>query len=229
MTTATPTTAAPTTAWLLTQYAAGTLPPAAHVLAASYLDLNPAGREGVAQLEAVGGWSIETTEPAPLGAGRSAARLLDSIGAGSGTGRADTAAGSLANDNGAAIPAPLAAALDAPLHTLSWKWRAPGAYEHRIASLETGGLMARLLRIEPGRAIPQHTHDGIEATLVLDGAYSDASGRFGRGDLELAGEETDHRPIAEAGGPCLCFAVSEANLRLTGPLGRVLRAVTGHR
>ena len=64
--------------------------------------------------------------------------------------------------------------------------------------------------------MPSHTHEGSELTLVLDGAFRDANGRYGRGDISLADEHVDHRPIAEDERACICFAVTDAPLRLTG-------------
>ena len=33
--------------------------------------------------------------------------------------------------------------------------------------------------------MPQHTHEGHELTLVLEGSFHDALGRYGRGDLAI--------------------------------------------
>ena len=68
--------------------------------------------------------------------------------------------------------------------------------------------------------MPRHSHRGLEATLVLEGGYSDASGHYERGDVQLGDASVDHRPVAAPGAPCLCLVYEEAPLKLTGPVGR---------
>jgi putative transcriptional regulator len=85
-----------------------------------------------------------------------------------------------------------------------------------------------LYRIRAGKKMPQHTHEGSEYTLVIRGAFSDVTGRYGRGDVAISDEDLDHTPIAEAGEECLCFAVMDAPLRLTGPIGRFLNRFVRH-
>ena len=84
------------------------------------------------------------------------------------------------------------------------------------------GSHAFMLKVEAGRAVPQHTHRGNELVMVLKGAYSDAAGRFGRGDVELADGDVDHQPKAEFGEDCICLAVTDAPLKFTGSLGWLL-------
>ena len=71
-----------------------------------------------------------------------------------------------------------------------------------------------------GRQVPQHTHEGSELTVVLDGAFHDETGHYGRGDLVIADSSLDHRPTADEEQDCLCLAVTDAPLRLTGRFGR---------
>jgi putative transcriptional regulator len=61
-------------------------------------------------------------------------------------------------------------------------------------------------------------------TLVLAGGFSDASGHYLKGDVAVADPSVDHRPVADAGADCLCLAVTDAPLRLTGRFGRYLNA-----
>jgi len=206
---------APTTDWLVTQHALGRLPRAASVLAEAYLELNPQKRAVAARIEDVGGYLLETTEPVSLGSKMDDAALVQ-----------QALPDGPVHDS--VMPPSLAEIVGQPAADLAWKWRARGAYEYRLKELEDNGIIARLLRIEPGRAMPQHTHGGLEATLVLQGAFRDDAGRFGPGDVELADNAVDHRPIAEPGDTCICFAVNEAPMRLTGPFGRVLQSLFQH-
>lgn len=206
---------APTADWLVTQHALGRLPRAASVLAEAYLELNPQKRVVAARIEDVGGYLLETAEPVSLGSAMDEAAL----------GEQGTSDGHF---NDMMMPPSLAGIIGRPTADLAWKWRGRGAYEYRLKELEDNGIIARLLRIEPGRAMPQHTHGGLEATLVLQGAFRDHAGRFGAGDVELANDAIDHQPIAEPGNTCICFAVNEAPMRLTGPFGRILQFLFQH-
>jgi putative transcriptional regulator len=69
--------------------------------------------------------------------------------------------------------------------------------------------------------MPTHTHGGTELTLVLAGGFSDAAGHYRRGDVTLADGNTNHRPVADKDGDCLCFAVVDGGILLSGSLGRV--------
>lgn len=82
---------------------------------------------------------------------------------------------------------------------------------------------ARLLHIPAGVAVPDHGHRGTELTLVLQGAFRDETARFGPGDLEIAGQELEHQPIAEAGEDCICLAATDAPLRFNALLPRLLQ------
>tara|TARA_R110002124_G_scaffold176026_1_gene343931 strand:+ start:22042 stop:22677 length:636 start_codon:yes stop_codon:yes gene_type:complete len=82
---------------------------------------------------------------------------------------------------------------------------------------------ARLLYIPPGRAVPDHSHKGLELTLVLQGSFSDATGRFGVGDLEIADEDLEHTPVADEGAPCICLAATDAPLTFNALMPRLLQ------
>lgn len=212
--------AVPTAEWLVTQYGLGQLPRAAATLAEAYLELNPGMRPTVQRIESVGGWCLEHAEPAALNKALTAGDLLSRVER-VGDEKILAPAPALA---GNALPESIARHIHGPLAGLPWKWRGFGAYEYRLRDLEDDGIIARLLRIEPGKAVPQHTHDGMEATLVLHGAYRDEAGLFRPGDVEIADHAVDHQPVAEPGATCICFAVNEAPMRLTGRIGRFLQS-----
>jgi putative transcriptional regulator len=67
-----------------------------------------------------------------------------------------------------------------------------------------------------------HTHRGNEYTLVLDGSFSDKAGDYHQGDFILADTQTIHQPKAANDGDCICFAVTDAPLKMTGFFGRLL-------
>ena len=119
------------------------------------------------------------------------------------------------------LPAPVAAYVGGDLDAV--KWRAVGGGV-RQAILPTGPkATVRLLHIPAGQAVPDHGHRGMELTLVLRGAFRDATDRFGPGDLEIADEDLAHKPVAEAGEDCICLAATDAPLRFVGLMPRLLQ------
>ena len=90
---------------------------------------------------------------------------------------------------------------------------------------EKSGTSARLLFIPGGRAVPDHGHGGLEMTLVLQGAFSDHTGYFGPGDVQVVATEIEHTPIAEPGPACVCLAATDMPLRFNALIPRMLQRV----
>lgn len=198
---------------LLAGYVAGTLPVPVRLLVASHLELRPRNLRFVEGLESMAGAALDAAPPLPLT--DSGARLETIF----------------------ASPAPAPAALAAPVtdpvfpkalrafagfgvDDVPWRTKMPGFREYEFEEID--GCHLSLFWIKPGRKIPSHTHEGVEISLVLDGAFSDVRGRYGRGDISVADDTVDHRPIAEKERPCIGMAVTDAPLRLTGSLGQRL-------
>lgn len=100
----------------------------------------------------------------------------------------------------------------------AWKRRAGGRAEIRLKSLSEPGINAFLLRLDPGRSIPQHGHDDDEYTLVISGSFQDENGIYERGDVCTAGAGRVHRPVVLGDEPCVCFAVNMGRMRFSSPL-----------
>lgn len=81
----------------------------------------------------------------------------------------------------------------------------------------------RLLYVPAGMAVPNHSHNGLELTLVLQGSFRDETGRYGVGDLEIADPTLKHTPTADTGLPCICLAATDAPLRFTSLVPRLLQ------
>lgn len=120
---------------------------------------------------------------------------------------------------GGVLPRPLQDYVGGDLEAIRWR---PVGMGVKQAILKTGGAAtARLLFIPAGAAMPDHGHRGTELTMVLKGAFVDAGGRFARGDVETADEDTEHRPVADIGEDCICLAVTDAPLRFAGLIPRI--------
>ena len=121
------------------------------------------------------------------------------------------------------LPRPLQPFFGPRYSTLRWRRVVPGVQYLRAEADADGGLM--LLRIAPGRGIPLHRHAGHELTMILDGAYADALGRFGAGDVADLDEDVEHQPVTVPGRPCICVAATEAPMRFHGWAARALQSV----
>ena len=196
---------------LLAAYCAGSLSPALHALVASHLAISSQSVAYAAALEGVLSASLSAATAPPMADrdGRLAA-IFD----------APPPSPVAAPLPCAVLPPPLRRLIGREFSSIKWRARLPGIRECNIA-LEGEGE-ASLLWIKAGRKIPFHTHEGTEVTLVLRGAFHDATGRYARGDLAIADAALDHQPVADAYEDCICFAVTDAPLRLTGPVGRIV-------
>jgi putative transcriptional regulator len=105
------------------------------------------------------------------------------------------------------------------------RWKSVGLGVRQCILSDGPEGSARLLYIPPGQAVPDHSHNGLELTLVLQGSFSDETGRFGVGDLEVADQDLEHTPIADSGPPCICFAATDAPLRFSSFLPRMLQPI----
>lgn len=210
---------------LLAGYAAGTLDEATGLVIATHLALCPGCRDAVALFEAVGGALIDDVEPVPMAPDALPALLsrLDREG-NVGPVPAGTVGPSSGSDPAPALPRPLRDYVGGDLDAVRWKRLIRGVdlYDIPVGSAGGGRVKVRLMRVRGGVAVPRHTHEGIEMTLVLAGGFSDASGHYRRGDLACSDSDVDHRPVADQGEDCVCVALTDAPLRLTGPLMRLL-------
>jgi len=203
---------------LLAAYAAGALNPPLHALVGSHLALSPKNRPFVAALEDMAGAELGEIAPQPL---VSRPTMLGSILAGAQT--PATLAVAMADP---VFPMPLQRLLGCGSDGIAWRFKLPGIREYRVAESEAGEAV--LYWVKAGRRLPQHTHEGEEVTLLLKGGFTDPLGHYRRGDIAVADAELDHTPVADGDEDCICFAVTDAPLQLTGPVMRLLRKVFHH-
>lgn len=204
---------------LMARYVAGALPLPAHVLVQAHLDIRTDNRRFVEGLEDMAGQALEEIEPLAVSDrdGR-----LDAIFASSAPPSEERKA---SGSSSSIMPPVLSDFIGFDVEHVPWRTKLPGFREYEMGDID--GCHASMFWIKPGRAIPSHTHEGFELTLVLDGAFSDIAGRYERGDISIADEAVDHRPVAGSGRPCICFAVTDAPLKLTGSVGRRLADIIG--
>jgi putative transcriptional regulator len=210
----------------LIDYAAGSASEAVSVLIATHMALCPQCRASVANLEALGGQMIEaeSMEAAPLqmpvdfAAPPPAAHDQDATPVRSAPIRP------WAIDP--TIPEPLRRYLAKSPRAPRWYWRLPGVMAMPIHTFEGDrGPLPHLLRIPAGKAMPRHSHEGTELTLVLAGGFEDETGHYVRGDIGFGDGSLDHRPVADKDCACVCLVVMDAPLRLTGRFGSIVNSL----
>ena len=210
----------------LAAYAHGTMPESEALLIATHMTLCGRCRAHVADLEAVGGVIMDDLELVDT-ADDGLDRLLSIIDAGMDTsidGPAAHEAPKARMDN-PAFPEPLQSYVNMSADNVQWRRLAPGVKQVQI---ETAGFgQARLLQIAPSTYIPHHGHGGRELTLILSGSYSDELGRFQAGDVADLDIDIEHQPIADSDQPCICLIASEAPLKFSGMLSRLVQPFIG--
>ena len=208
---------------LLMDYASGGLGEGPALVVASHMTLCPGCRCAVSELEALGGALLDDIEPDALSPDcldRLMARLDEEGDAPPPPVRRTAAAGAAAAPGRGEplLPEPLRSYVGGCVESLRWRPLLPGI---RAAEVPLTVGSAQLIRIAGGVAVPQHSHDGMELAMVLQGGFSDRYGHYLRGDVAVGDDTVDHRPVADREG-CLCLSVTMGALRLTGPVGRFL-------
>jgi putative transcriptional regulator len=195
---------------MLQAYAVGSLPQPFALVVAAHVSLCLECRAAFEAHQAVGGAILDTVPTEDLSQ-RLKARVLD---------RLDAPVAAEPKYHGSGVfPAPVMAALKGK--PPRWKSIGMGVRQSILAAGPEGSV--RLLYIPPGQAVPDHSHGGLELTLVLQGSFMDSTGRFGVGDLEVADQDLVHTPVAGPGAPCICLAATDAPLRFNALIPRILQ------
>ncbi|MCK8483451.1 ChrR family anti-sigma-E factor [Aliiroseovarius sp. S2029] len=195
---------------ILAAYAAGSLPHHYAVAVASHVSLCIQCRASLEAHQTMGGALLETAEAVAV-SGNMKADLLAQLDA--------PAKPEPVYSRRGIYPGPVVAALKGQDPT--WKSLGMGVRQSILSQDKHGSV--RLLYIPGGQAVPDHGHNGLEMTLVLQGSFSDETGRFGVGDIEIANEDLEHTPIADPGDPCICLAATDAPLRFNALVPRLLQ------
>lgn len=195
---------------IMASYAAGSLPDAFALVVATHVSMSPESRASLEAHQALGGSVLEMISSEVLSSGLkdTVLAVLD-----------DPFETAPEFSRSGVYPAPIMGALKG--RGVKWKNMGGGVRQDIVAADQYG--TARLLYIPPGMAVPDHGHNGLEMTLVLQGSFSDETGRYGVGDVEIADEDLDHTPIAGPGDACICLAATDAPLRFRALIPRLLQ------
>ncbi|MEM7423759.1 MAG: ChrR family anti-sigma-E factor [Pseudomonadota bacterium] len=208
------------------EYASGATTPGLTLLMAAHLTHSAQGRERVAAYEALCGAMLHDEAPSEManGALDDVLCAIDAISPA--TPRDDAAAGAGALDAVqraeacGPLPAPLQAHIGIPFDDIPWKFRLPGVAVYDLEGF--GDQKVQILKARPGAAVPQHTHNGTELTLVLQGVLEDNGVEYREGDVAINDEDDDHRPRILGTEMCYCLIVQQGDLHFTGKFSRIL-------
>lgn len=202
---------------LLCEYAAGCLDEGSALAIATHASLCRQCADAVATFEAVGGALLEeeaAIDVAPASLQACLARLEEQEPVSAPQPVFDV-------ETLATVPSPLRGYLTDSLQRLPWR-RVGSLFEEVRLPLRAAGVKASLMRLKSGTAVPLHSHRGIELTVVLAGGFTDHGVNYARGDLAIGDPSSEHRPVADDDGGCLCLAVLDAPVRLLGVMGRLV-------
>jgi putative transcriptional regulator len=208
-------------------YAAGSLPVQLSAVVAVHLDACAHCRRELRLMEDIGhsmlqdAGIVRMNAPAPVMALRRS--------------QADVYSSSMPAGEAVGVPAsglsrradPLTLLIGGSLDDVKWRRLGPGIWHHRLETTDARGGDLRLLKVGPGRAMPDHGHRGTELTLILHGSYADSTGRYCVGDLADLDENVEHQPIADADTGCICLIASEHKVRFKGLLSRLVQPLSG--
>lgn len=198
----------PSDEWLAL-YASGALEEHLEMLIASHLTFCPECRAAVARHEEIAGALFEAGSGDALDVDGSVDAILRGETASRPATRPDAPNGSL----GRIAPRALANYVfdltgKTNLEELNWADYCSGIRRAMLVG-DNDNPIVRLIEAQPGAKFPSHSHDEEELTLVLQGAYRDASGIYGVGDLQTAQEGQLHQPIVEEGDVCFALIISD--------------------
>ncbi len=192
----------------LISYAAGTLPNAVACVVACHLTTCRDCAENARRFEILGGLMLERLETASV----DHARTEDALAQWS----AERIAGEPEPDQPpdierALIPPPLADYIGMNGgEEVPWETVVNGVQQYRI-DLPKGSGQMRLLQLRPGQCLPKAPRaTEIGLALVLQGAVTNKTGDYLRGDVIDWTEETGLQPRASGNVDCICLVASDA-------------------
>ena len=199
---------------LLMSYAAGILPEAFNLVVATQMSISDEARARLASYEAIGGGILEETEKVEMSP-NSLQDVFNKIKS------AKTKKFNAPKMVEGVFLEPLKKYAGKELDSVKWKNIGRGVKQSILKT--DSDASARLLYIPAGTAMPNHSHNGLEMTLVLKGSFHDEKDLFKRGDIEIGDQDLHHNPTASNDGPCICLVASDASLRFKSIIPRLLQ------
>lgn len=201
----------------LMSYAAGSLPEALSVVIAAHISVCPQCAREVRKLEAVGAAMLSALKPAVMKRSVPAEPERE----------IRLASTAVEHATKSDVPSPLARLIGHSLDDIPWKRLGLGVWHLPLQLSDDADGDLRLLKVAPGRVMPEHGHGGSELTLILRGAFCDKYGAFGGGDIADLDDSVEHRPVSHDSEGCICLVASERKAKFKGLIGKIAQPFTG--
>lgn len=203
---------------LLMAYASGAADEVTSLIVATHLHYCMACRMRTTEMESIGGSLMEDLAPQALAPGALEATLakLDQV---------QPYERPRRNASRDGTPGILRSYLGGDLRDV--RWRKMGPKLSYAPLFRRGALTARLLRGVPGADSGAHTHQGLEYTLVLQGGYTDVTGSYAPGDLQVMDAGERHNPVADEGEDCINLAVTTGRLKFDSLIQKIAAPLFG--
>ena len=91
------------------------------------------------------------------------------------------------------------------IENMPWIDTGPGNQMKILYHDKATGMLTVLTKLAPGAGIPEHTHEDLEQTLVLEGSLEDDEGACTAGNFVIRPKGSHHSPVAPNGCTMLVF------------------------
>lgn len=203
---------------ILAEYAGGALHPGAMLVVACHIESCAVCRSEVSLWEGVGGAFLEDAPPEAMSDG-ALERMMVRLDGAEPAGGLPVVPDFLRQFD---LPAPLKRRIIGRRRRVTPNiWFAP------LDMPDGGSARTYLVYANRNTMLAEHTHVGREFTHVITGAFTDAGGRYGKGDFACTDETVTHTPGVTGDAECLCVISADAPMRLTGLPARIIQSLTG--
>ncbi len=127
----------------------------------------------------------------------------------------------------ASVPCALGRLLPGPIESLDWRLVAPGVKQFPLNDQPRKEGAFKLLRLEPGVTLSQHSHTDRELTYVVRGSYQDKFGQFKAGDIADLDDHHDHQPVVDEAEVCIALIATDAPVKYRSVLGKIMQPFVG--
>ena len=209
---------------MLLKHAMGNTSEAESLIISSHLTYCPVCKAEVAKYENIGGFYLKNHEE--LNVSESLwNNLLDKVDGleqdSKVSNYVDHKLNTTLNANGVRIPSFLYQYLSNAADTKKWNSTINNVKYFNIEFKENS-YKGKMLEIPPGKMMPKHSHEGLEATMVFHGGYSDEAGNYHTGDLVILDDNEEHSPVSSEKTGCICLVIYSGSLKFKGILGSLL-------